>query len=104
MFSSRLTLHGEFFSRRMAFHENKTRQREFVGALTKWIRTQLIAVEHTEPAIGHQRHNIATAKADIGVGVEHRVGYQAGRVIIRINGFRREVFGKNGIDTAAAEK
>ena len=50
-----------------------------------------------KPAIGDQRHNISTAKADIGVGVEHRVGYQTGRVIVWISGLRCEVFGENGV-------
>jgi hypothetical protein len=35
MFSSRLTLQGEFFFERHGLHENKTRQRKMVGASGK---------------------------------------------------------------------
>ena len=78
MFSSRLTLQGDFFSRRIGLHKNKTRQRQAVGALMQNDFGHGQIVEHLEPAAGNERRNVAAAEADVGVRVKQRVGNQAG--------------------------
>ena len=50
MFRIRLTLQGDFFSRRMAVHKSKTRQRKFVGASAEnVIHGQLSKMENRLP-------------------------------------------------------
>src|SRR5882724_2470332 len=69
MFSSKLTLQGDFFLRRLCIYKRKTRRRKFAGALRKLILATSI-VKYAETAAGNERGDIAAAEAHVSVGVE----------------------------------
>src|SRR5450759_2692517 len=95
MFSSRLTLQGDGFSRRMAVHERKTRQQNLLARGAK--RFSRLVVEHFETAAGNERRDVPTAEAGVGVGVKQRVGEVAGFVARGENRVGRKIFCHNRV-------
>src|ERR1035437_2752171 len=95
MFSSRLTLQGDGFSRRMAVHERKTRKQKLLGRGAK--RFSRLVVEHFETAAGNERRNVPAAEAGVGVGVKQSVGGMAVFVAREENRVGRKIFCHNRV-------
>src|SRR5450759_4842034 len=95
MFSSRLTLQGDGFSRRMAVHERKTRQQKLLARGAK--KFSRLVVEHFETAAGNERRDVPAAEAGVGVGVKQSVGVVAGFVARGENRVGRKMSGQNRV-------
>ncbi len=108
MFSSKFTLHGDFFSsatrntlpKRITDHQsqitNKKAPTIIVGALES-ASTDLLRVEDAEAAARNHWEDVATAKAYIRVARKHRISKNARCEIIGINRSGRKIIGANRI-------
>src|SRR5689334_18009506 len=84
MFSNRLTLHGDCFS---SLTKAKRRQQRLL-APAKAVENSI--VENTKPASHNERCHITAAKSQGSSSIEHRIGYQAGGIVSRIDRVLRQ--------------